>query len=309
MGMNSGNIMIGVIVICIIVTLFIIILYRTRVNRTMDKLNEMLDRAISGCFTEHLYDESKLSAIETKLSRYLSISTVSSKNLSEEKDKIKALISDISHQTKTPLANILLYSQLLLESEFLDTEPLAEYSDCIQQIYTQSEKLNFLISALVKISRLETGIISVVPKPNPVSQLIRDSLEGILLKAAAKDITFENKEVEGTACFDSKWTTEALYNILDNAVKYTPKGGSITISATPYELFYRIDIIDNGIGIPEEDHSKIFGRFYRSVGVNQEEGVGIGLYITREIILAQGGYLKVSSKPEKGACFSVFLPK
>jgi signal transduction histidine kinase len=321
MGMDFGKItMIGVISFCIILTLSAVLIYRNRVKRTMDRLDNILDRAISGSFTEHIYDESKLSALEAKLNRYLSICTVSSKNLSEEKDKIKALISDISHQTKTPLANILLYSQILLEKESMDTEKdnypeqncrqsAADDRDCIQQIYTQSEKLNFLISALVKISRLETGIISVVPEVNQVSRLITDSLEGIFPKAAAKQITIHKNECDGTACFDRKWTTEALYNILDNAVKYTPKGGSITVCAIPYELFYRINIMDNGIGIPEEEQSKIFGRFYRSAKVNQEEGVGIGLYIAREIILAQGGYIKVSSQPEKGSCFSVFLPK
>lgn len=303
--------------LCITLTLCIIIFYRHRVLKTMNKLDEMLEKAINGSFSENTYDESKLSALEVKLNRYLSICTVSSKNLSEEKEKIKTLISDISHQTKTPLANILLYSQILLEkadraeakvnTDLRDQLPQMEI-ECIRQICTQSEKLNFLISALIKTSRLETGIISVKPERQDVNQLIETSLEELLPKAAAKTIELNRCHYSGTACFDRKWTAEALFNILDNAVKYTPDGGSITISATAYELFYRIDIADNGIGIAEEELSKIFGRFYRSPEVKQGEGVGIGLYLAREIISAQGGYIKVKSRRGFGSVFSVFLP-
>ncbi len=305
------------VLFCAMLSSGIIIIYRYRLKKTMDRLDQMLDSAINGSFTENTYDESKLSAIETKLNRYLSICAVSSRNLGEEKDKIKALISDISHQTKTPLANILLYSQILLESGPAETgadnksSPVKSedmYKDCIRQIYEQSGKLNFLISALVKTSRLETGIITVVPGPNPIDRLLESTLEEILPKASAKHIAIRLDECGGTACFDKKWTGEALCNILDNAVKYTPQGGSITVSAIPYELFYRIDITDNGIGIAEEEQSKIFRRFYRSPEVNRQEGVGIGLYLAREIVSAQGGYIKVSSKPGKGSEFSVFLP-
>ncbi len=317
MAQNPQTVSSIVIVLCIILTLCIIIFYRYRVLKAINKLDEMLEKAINGSFGETAYDESRLSALETKLNRYLSICTVSSKNLSEEKEKVKTLISDISHQTKTPLANILLYSQILLEKAGgveakVNTEPRGQLTqmeiECIRQICTQSEKLDFLISALIKTSRLETGIISVKPELQDVNQLIETALKEILPKAEAKSIKLNRGHYNGTACFDRKWTAEALFNILDNAVKYTPDGGSITISATAYELFYRIDIADNGIGIAEEELSKIFGRFYRSLEVNQDEGVGIGLYLAREIISAQGGYIKVKSRRGTGSVFSVYLP-
>ena len=107
---------------------------------------------------------------------------------------------------------------------------------------------------------------------------------------------------------DGKWTAEALGNLLDNAIKYTREGG-ITVKTTPYELFLRLDITDTGMGIPEEEQAKIFTRFYRSEAVKEQEGVGIGLYLTREIVSRQGGYLKVSSETGKGSTFSVFLPR
>lgn len=101
---------------------------------------------------------------------------------------------------------------------------------------------------------------------------------------------------------------EALFNIVDNAIKYTHQGGKVSITVIPYSFFLRIDIADNGIGIAESEYSKIFGRFYRSQAVSEQEGVGIGLYLAREIVSTQGGYIKVISKAGRGSVFSVILP-
>jgi signal transduction histidine kinase len=244
-----------------------------------------------------------MSYVETKLARYLSLSTVSSKNLIDEKNKINALISDISHQTKTPVANILLYSQLLDEHELPE-----DCKICIKALSLQAQKLSFLIESLVKASRLETGIIKVIPKREEVKKLIDGIYQQILPKAESKRISIDIEKSDQYAFFDLKWTSEAIYNIIDNSVKYTPEGGKITIRTIPYELFLRIDITDDGIGIAEVEQSKIFSRFYRSGEVSNIEGVGLGLFLTREIISAEDGYIKVSSTLGRGTVFSVFLP-
>lgn len=106
-----------------------------------------------------------------------------------------------------------------------------------------------------------------------------------------------------------KWTVEALFNIIDNAVKYTNENGTITISVKSYELFACISIQDNGIGIAEEEQEKIFGRFNRGSNVSETEGTGIGLYLSREIIEKQGGYIHLQSKLGKGSIFEIYLPK
>ena len=121
-------------------------------------------------------------------------------------------------------------------------------------------------------------------------------------------MTLKLGETEISAKFDSKWTKEALENIVDNAIKYT-QNGAITISVTAYEMFVRIDVADSGMGIEEEEQAKIFARFYRSQAVREQEGVGIGLYLAREIITNEGGYIKVTSERGKGSLFSVFLPR
>ncbi|WP_432703032.1 sensor histidine kinase [Lysinibacillus sphaericus] len=274
-----------------------------KANKVIERLNKMIDNAIEGRPIENGFDESKLSALETKLSHYLTANSATKIQLADEKSNINQLISDISHQTKTPLANILLYTQLLAESE------LSDYNqNCVAALTQQAEKLNFLISSLVKASRLETGIITVTPTNNNVANMLETVIEQATPKAMGKNIalTVDSRDVE--AVFDPKWTVEALYNIVDNAIKYTPSGQSVQLSVTPYQLFCRIDVADTGLGISEDETAKIFSRFYRSQEVTDKEGVGLGLYLAREIITAQGGYIKVKSRIGTGSVFSVFLP-
>jgi len=180
-------------------------------------LNAMLGAAIDGSFSETAFDESQLSAVETKFARYLSACDVSSKNLVAERNKINELVADISHQTKNPVSNILLYSQLLSEHRLPE-----DCAVCVKQLSAQAGKLSFLISSLVKLSRLETGIITVTPKQEKVGALLDQVYRQILPKTEAKDITVNAEETPVSALFDMKWTAEAVYNIADNAVKYTP---------------------------------------------------------------------------------------
>lgn len=291
-------------ILALTAALIVVALTHRRHRQMMRRLNSMLDNAIAGSFIEEDYDESALSALETKMSRYLAAGAASAQNLRAEREKIETLVADISHQTKTPIANILLYAQLLAERE----RP-AEDAVCVEALSAQAAKLNFLIGALVKASRLETGIIAVTPQTEAVSALLAAVADSIRPGAADKNIELIVDGSPGAAQFDLKWTAEALYNIADNAVKYSPPGAAVTLSARPYDLFFRLDIADEGPGIAEAEHGKIFHRFYRSPAVADREGVGLGLFLAREIITAQGGYIKLASTPGQGAVFSVFLPR
>ena len=173
----------------------------------------------------------------------------------------------------------------------------------------QAEKLDTLIQALVKLSRLETGVLALHPAAGPVWPAVSAAAEQVRPKAAEKGITLCLRPSREWARLDPKWTEEAVYNLLDNGVKYTPAGGQVTVSVTPYELFCRVDVTDTGPGIPEREQAKIFGRFYRAPGTYETQGVGIGLYLVRQIAAGQGGYVKVSSQPEQGSTFSLFLPR
>ena len=297
---------IGYIVIAaaVLAAAVVVIWDRWRTRRLLKRLDTMLEKAITRGFTEEDYDESLLSAVESKLARYLASSTVSARNLQAEKDKIKTLIADVSHQTKTPLSNVLLYAQLLSE------QPLPEENRaCVMALEGQAVKLQSLIEALVKTSRLESGVLALHPQPASLAPMLEEAVAQFAPKAAEKKITLTLASSEGDGVFDSKWTAEAVCNLLDNAVKYTPAGGTVTVQTHCYELFCRIDVSDTGPGIPEEEQAKVFQRFYRSPANHQAQGVGIGLYLARQIAEGQGGYIKVFSKPGKGAKFSLYLPR
>lgn len=303
--MNKMNVFYILTFVFIILAVVFVIYNRQKEKATLQKMIDMLESAITGTFSEISYDETKLSALESKLNRFLLLSKSSELSIAEEKDKIKSLVSDISHQTKTPLANIILYTQLLQEQKELSDGSRS----LVGEVTAQSEKLSFLIQALVKTSRLETGIINVNSHISSVIDLLKSSINAIQKNADEKNITLillcDNNI---NACFDPKWTEEAIVNIIDNSVKYTPAGGVISVSVRAYELFTSIEIADNGIGIEEQEINHIFKRFYRCASVHQYEGVGIGLYLTREILSAEGGYIKVKSELARGTAFSVFLP-
>lgn len=276
---------------------------RRRTRRIMENLNRMLELAMQGDFTEKQFDESLLSAVETRLAHYLAAATTSARNVQAEKDKLQALISDISHQTKTPISNILLYTQLLSEQALPE-----ESRTCVSALKGQAAKLQGLIDALVKTSRLESGVIALHPAPGPLAPMLASAVSQLAPKAEAKGVQIIQEAVQANAVFDPKWTEEAVYNLLDNAVKYTPAGGAVHIGVAVYPMFCAISVSDTGPGISEDEQPRVFRRFYRGLTHQTEEGVGIGLYLVRRIAERQGGYVKVSSRPGAGSTFSLYLP-
>lgn len=295
---------IGICGVCLLIAVGIVLFCRYKMQSTYDRLSKMLSDARDGVFEEKSFDETMMSALETRWAEYLSAAEITAKQQMEEKEKIKTLIADISHQTKTPIANLSLYSELLLEQEL--PEEAAQYAAAMNK---QAAKLSFLIAALVKMSRLETGILVLKPEKGSVDKLLQEVYSQMLPKAEEKGLKLVLEQTEDShfAVFDEKWTEEAVVNIVDNAIKYTHKG-SVTLRICPYELFCCIQVSDTGVGIPEEEHAKIFTRFYRGAAADTE-GVGIGLYLAREILAKEGGYIKVSSCPGEGSVFSVYLPR
>lgn len=289
--------------ICIVTAVTAIIIYRRRTVKIIRSLDKMIDKAINGTFTEENIDETMLSSVEAKLAGYLSASELSAKNIAAEKTRIKELISDISHQTKTPIANILLYTELLKEQELN-----GQARTCAEETAAQAEKLSFLIITLVKLSRLETGVFTLSPTKGELMPMLEKIYRQYLPKAEEKGLRFTFEPTEAQAVFDEKWCSEAIGNIVDNAIKYTDSG-FVTISVREYEMFCSVVISDSGQGIAEEEQGRIFTRFYRSPSVSQKDGIGVGLYLAREIVNGCGGYIKVSSEINKGTTFSVFFQR
>lgn len=281
-----------------------VLLWRWRRERALfDRLDDMLDAAVEGRFHASDFDESQLSAFESRLAQYLQAGADSSLRLAEQRDQIAGLVSDVSHQTKTPVANIRLYSQLLAE------EPLsAQGAECAAVIAAQAEKLDGLIQGLVKSSRLETGILALHPRETVLAPLVRSAASQYAAKAEAAGVALSLGETAGCAVCDPKWTEEALCNLLDNAIKYTPAGGNVQLDVVCYPMFCALRVRDDGPGIPESEQAKIFARFYRAPNTYDKPGVGIGLYLARQIAQGQGGYIKCTSAPGKGSTFALYLP-
>jgi signal transduction histidine kinase len=266
----------------------------------------MLDDALAGRFDAQDYDESMLSKVESKMARFLDASRLRRAQIEGEQERVRSLISDISHQTKTPLANISLYAQLFAEQDLNE-----EQATLARQISQSADKLNFLIQSLVKTSRFESGIVRIEPASGDVRDLINTSVAECAADATDKNIHLVAAASNAPliAKYDPRWCGEALVNIIDNAIKYTLDHGSVNVSAAAYEMLVRLDVADTGKGIREADLPKVFERFWRAEESAESPGVGLGLYLAREIITACGGYIKVESQLGAWTKFSVFLSK
>lgn len=280
-------------------------------NRYNDDLLEQITLLIEALVEQQerqIFSEAEdtlTARLQHQLLKLRNILTAQNQMLAQEKEQIKTLISDISHQVKTPIAAANTFAELLSDGE-LSAEERTEYITTLQM---SLGKLTFLTNSLIKMSRLESGIISLKPEKNSLNEIVLQAVKTVYAKAKEKGIliTFECDQTF-EAVLDFNWTAEAISNVIDNAVKYTPQGGFVRLQITEYPSFLRLDISDSGVGIPEEEQAKIFGRFYRGKQSVGTDGVGIGLYLTREIINKQNGYMKVSSD-ENGSTFSMFLKK
>lgn len=230
--------------------------------------------------------------------------------LTEERDHTKTLVTDISHQLKTPVSALKSCFAMCMEA---DTEE--ERTDFLQRCAQQMNRLEKLVAVLVSISRLETALISLRQEKVALSYILTDAVNAVYEKALQKNISIEicdSDQEDGTSVSllaDRHWTSEAIANILDNAVKYSPAGSTVNLRIHKFCSYVQLEIADQGIGIPQTEYNRIFKRFYRGSHpvIKQSEGSGVGLYLARRIIEEQGGTVTVRSATEQGSVFDVHL--
>ena len=280
--------------------------YEDYIKYSLLDLSDMLQTIID------MKDEEVFSTMEDTIFSKLQYQTIKlanilnakNKQMENERNEIKSLVSDIAHQLKTPLTNLKMYGEFF-KDESLSSEERKEFSDIMN---LSLDRLTFLIESMIKMSRLESGVINLRSEINDLNDTVIHEISQVQKKAIEKNIDIELFQKDKVKILhDKNWISEAIFNILENGVKYTPSNGKIKVSIQSYEMFVRIDVEDNGIGIKEEEIPKIFTRFYRGNNVGNTEGIGIGLYLTRSIISKHGGYIQVMSS-ESGSRFSVFLP-
>ena len=269
----------GILAVCIGIFLLAgswAALQRCQIVRFADDICETVDAAIAGRQPEILrpYDDSLTAKVQDRLMQYYDIMHEERLQSQRDKQTLQSLVSDISHQVKTPIANVKLYAGILNRQD-IPAEKRTQFSDSME---AQINKLDFLMQSLVKMSRLETGTFILNPVESRLIDTIAQAMNTVWSKAEQKDIEISTAcGTDITVWHDPKWTAEAIGNILDNAVKYTQAGGKISVTVRPWQFYTRIDISDTGIGISKEHYNHIFQRFYREEKVAAEEGVGLGL--------------------------------
>lgn len=279
---------------------------RCQIRQFADDVCETLDAAIAGHRPEnfHPYEDSLTAKVQGKLVKYYDIMHEGRLQSLRDKQTLQSLVSDISHQVKTPIANVKLYTGILQRPDI--SEEKRRQFLCTMD--AQISKLDFLMQSLIKMSRLETGTFILNPAKARLNDTIAQAMNLVWAKAEQKNIELSVAcSTEIMVQHDQKWTAEAIGNILDNAVKYTPAGGKVSITVRPWQFYTRIDISDTGIGISEEHYNDVFRRFYRAEEVAAEEGVGLGLYLANGIVTRQKGYISVKSKVGEGTTFSVYM--
>ena len=298
----------GALLLCALVGIFVLTqAFGKRLSQFTANLCQTLDHMIAGNEAPQRPEDSEtqLARIGHRLARLYQIMQENRRRVDEERQELQTLVSDISHQVKTPVSNLKMATDTLLDRSMTEMER----TDFIRGIRAQTDKLDFLFQALVKSSRLETGVIRLEKKPCHLFDTIAQAMSGIVYAAEKKQIVVSVDCSEDIILsHDSKWTAEALFNLLDNAVKYTPAEGIISVSVVQWEMYVEIKVADTGKGISESNQAAIFRRFYREEEVHDQQGVGIGLYLARDIVTRQGGYIKVVSEPGQGSEFSIMLP-
>lgn len=231
--------------------------------------------------------------------------------LRQEKEETKGMVTDISHQLKTPVAALETSFEILKEEGITEAERMEFMERCSRQL----RGIQNLLDALVNISRMESGMITICPKPACLFDTLVEAVNRVYERGCQKGIQIEleaGEELEELEIpHDVKWLGEALINLLENAIKYSPSHTTIYLRMMKRATFLRLEIEDQGIGVPKEEYNKIFQRFYRGSqeAVRKESGSGVGLYLTREILKMHHGTIRVASGKEGGgALFIIQLP-
>ena len=294
------------IVIAVILCSLTILLSYRYVKRTFDSIDRVLDSVLAknAELLLEAAEDSRFSKLTHKAVKIIQMNTMDISQTSQEKEIIQSFISDMSHQMKTPLSGVTMYTDLLLEGRVTE----AERQEFLSRVKTGTEKLQWMMDSLVKMSRLEVGAIELSPVSTGIKQTISDIISTVYGTAVKKNISIQTAFFEDVSLLhDRKWTSEAITNILENAIKYSTAGEELNIFVETLPIYTKISITDYGIGIAPDEWNSIFKRFYRGRNAKGVDGAGLGLYLASLIFHKQGGYILVDSKPGKYTTFSMFL--
>ncbi len=293
------------LVLGILLTIFFI-RFTIYLYRQVDTLSIYLKRIRQG---EHSLDirdneEGELSILKNEIYKVTSMLSEYNERLRSDKVLLADHMADISHQLKTPLTSMMVMVDLLRDEDL----PQDRRRQFTSSLYSQLERIQWLVTSLLTISKLDTGVVEMNPADVKAGDLITSALEPLLISLEIKEITSHIKGEHYSIYCDFHWTSEALLNILKNCMEHTGPGGKLFIEASDNPLFSQIIIKDTGVGIPKEDLPHIFTRFYRGKKTSKDS-VGIGLSMSKSILRIQDGDITVESQEGKGSSFIIRLYK
>lgn len=248
------------------------------------------------------FKDDRLNTLENNIKALEKYIVNEKSQIREDKHNLQTIISDISHQVKTPIANIKMINEILLNRD-LDEKQASEF---IKSMDKEIDKLDFLMQSMITISLLETGIMKFNNRVLPIYNTILSSLNSAMSLINEKHIDVQvicNENI--LVKHDPKWTAEAIYNVINNAAKFSPMEGIIVIEVIQGQFYTSISIKDSGTGISDTSLKNIFNKFYSK---DNEDGSGIGLHLTERIVKGQNGYINVDSKVDYGTEFIINLP-
>lgn len=282
--------------------LLIFICYQKQRNRKIQELVDYIRKIEHGIYRIEIEEneEGELSRLQNELYKITVMLRESSELAGQQKKALADSVSDISHQLKTPLTSCLVLLDNLSESENMTEETRRRF---LSEITGQLTSVSWLVQVLLKLSRLDAGVVELKEEELSVSALIRSAVEKVGLLAEWKQIDIQVMgEEEPCIKGDRHWLEEALVNLIKNAIEHSPEDSEIRIQVEDNQVYTCIHVRDFGSGISYEDQKHIFERFYRSADAG-EDSVGIGLALAQEIMKRQNGYLTVESEPGQGTVF------
>lgn len=283
------------------------LIFTFRRYKKIGMLSQEIDRLLHGeehiCFDE--FAEGELAVLENEISKMTLRLMEQAEQLRKDKTYLADSLADISHQLKTPLTSLGILNSALLQSNNTNEQRV----ELLQEQIKLLSRMEWLIANLLKLSRLDAGAIVFEKKEFTVIDLIKQAMIPLEVSADLKNITFDvDAAADVRMCGDQKWLAEALTNILKNCIESTPENGVIKLLVENNAMYVKIQILDNGCGIAEEDISHIFDRFYRGKNSNTS-GVGIGLSLAKAIINQQNGAVSVENIEPHGAMFTIYFYK
>lgn len=277
------------------------------ISQIVAALSDLLD-SLSELERQEVFPENEdtlLSKLQSKTDKMVTTLRLQNERERAEHENIKGLVSDLSHQLKTPISNLKMYTEFL-KNPHITIEERQQY---LHILNLSVERLIFLSESMIKVSRLESGLITLHCERQSINETILQAVKDIYASAKKADVMITYKEeISCDILHDRRWTAEACFNLLDNAVKYGKPGNEIVLAVRELGLTIEISVTDQNEPISGEERTRIFERFYRGQNAIEKEGVGIGLYLAREIIEKQGGCLSVHPSGH-GNRFSIVLPK